>query len=136
MSFLRRRLHDVIRGRTLDAVLIRIVVNNRHRRAKVIVRGRRSGTPLKGSSLPRIIVRSVRALKAAVNQGRELEKQRMVMIEAIEIPRKKLTELFEEQKRYEIAEASRVAVGQKEERRKETMELDEIGGVTYTRKQK
>jgi flagellar biosynthesis chaperone FliJ len=73
-------------------------------------------------------------LKAVVTQGRDFEKQRAVMIEAIEIARQKLRELFEEQKRYEIAEVARLAAEQKEERRKETMELDEIGAVTFTRK--
>jgi hypothetical protein len=75
-------------------------------------------------------------LKAAVQRGRELEKQRQAMEAAIDIARQKLTELFAEQKRYEIAEAARLAAELKEEQRRETLELDEIGGVTHARKKK
>lgn len=73
-------------------------------------------------------------LKAAVRDGRALEKQRAVAIAAVEAARDKLAELFEEQKRYEIAAAHRQAAEDREERRRETIELDEVGGVTYTRK--
>ena len=73
-------------------------------------------------------------LKAAVREGRELEKHRKVMIEAVDAARVILTGLFEEQKRYELAEAARVETEKKETRRKETQELDEIGGVSYIRK--
>jgi hypothetical protein len=69
-----------------------------------------------------------------VKEGRELEKQRQIGTAAVEAARLKLTELFEEQKRYEIAEAARLEAEKKEERRRETIELDEVGGVTYTRK--
>ena len=75
-------------------------------------------------------------LKAAVREGRELEKQRQIAEAAVEAARQRLTELFEEQKRYEIAEAARIEAERKEERRKETMELDEVGGVTHARKRK
>ena len=46
----------------------------------------------------------------------------------------KLTELFEEQKRYEIAESARIEAEAKEERRRERIDLDEIGGVMFERK--
>jgi flagellar biosynthesis chaperone FliJ len=72
-------------------------------------------------------------LKAAVRDGRALEKQRAVAEAAVEAARAKLAELFEEQKRYEIAAAHRQAAEDREGRRKETIELDEVGGVTYTR---
>jgi flagellar biosynthesis chaperone FliJ len=73
-------------------------------------------------------------LKKAVIQGRELEKQRMVAVIAVELARDKLTELFEEQKRYEVAEAARVESEAREERRRERIQLDEFGGMTHERK--
>ena len=73
-------------------------------------------------------------LKAAIKRGRDLEKSRMVAEAAVEVARDKLAELFEEQKRYEIAEEARVEAEAREERRQETIELDEVGGVTYQRK--
>ncbi len=75
-------------------------------------------------------------IKEAVREGRELEKQRQIAMAAIEIARVKLTELFEEQKRYETAQAARIAAEEKEERHRETVELDEIGSVNFTRKKK
>jgi len=75
-------------------------------------------------------------LKEAVKVGRELDKQRQIAEAAIEASRLKLIELFEEQKRYEIAQTARLAAEEKEERHRETVELDEIGGVTYTRQKK
>ncbi len=75
-------------------------------------------------------------LRAAVKMERDLEKQRMTAISAVEIARAKLAELFEEQKRYEIAAAARLEAEQREERRRETIELDEIGSVSYSRKDK
>lgn len=72
-------------------------------------------------------------LKAAVITGRELEKQRQVAIDAVEVARDQLTELFEEQKRYEIAQASRLAAERREELRRETIELNEIGGMVHER---
>jgi hypothetical protein len=72
-------------------------------------------------------------LKQAVKQGRALERDRQIALAAVEAARDKLTELFEEQKRYEIAEAARIKVEEREELRRETAELDEIGGVTHER---
>jgi hypothetical protein len=73
-------------------------------------------------------------LKAAVKKGRELEKERQTAAHAVEIARDKLAQLFEEQKRYELAEAARLEAEAKEERRKERIELDEIGSVSFVRK--
>lgn len=72
-------------------------------------------------------------LKVAVQQGRTLEKQRLIAIAAVEAARAKLAELFEEQKRYEIAMAARLEAQQHEERRRETILLDEVGSVSYMR---
>jgi flagellar export protein FliJ len=73
-------------------------------------------------------------LKAAVQRGREMDKQRQIALAAVEVARDKLSELFEEQKRYEVAEADRIAAEIKEENRRETQELDEIGSVSFNRK--
>jgi flagellar biosynthesis chaperone FliJ len=73
-------------------------------------------------------------LKKAVQDGRELEKQREIAAAAVEIARQKLAVLFEEQKRYEIAEEMRIEAEEREERHRETIELDEIGSVRHVRK--
>lgn len=75
-------------------------------------------------------------VKTCIDQGRELEKQRHISMSAVDIAREKLSELFEEQKRYEIAEEQRLKTEQKEERRLETIEMDEIGSVGFVRKDK
>jgi flagellar biosynthesis chaperone FliJ len=73
-------------------------------------------------------------LKRIVAKGRELEKERQVAAHAVDLAHARLIELFEEQKRYEIAEAARLEAEAKEERRRERIDLDEVGGVTYTRR--
>jgi hypothetical protein len=72
-------------------------------------------------------------VKEAIRRGEMLQKQRWAVEEAVTGARDKLTELFEEQKRYEIAEANRIEIDEKKERQRETAELDEIGGVTHGR---
>jgi hypothetical protein len=72
-------------------------------------------------------------LRMAVQRGRALAFERLNAVAATNAARDKLTELFEEQKRYEIAEEARLEAELKEELRRETAELDEIGGVTYQR---
>jgi flagellar export protein FliJ len=67
-------------------------------------------------------------------KGRELEQARQVAAHAVDTARAKLSELFEEQKRYEIAEEARILAEEKEEQRRERISLDEIGGVTYERR--
>lgn len=73
-------------------------------------------------------------LKRAVQHGRQLEKDREVAAHAVEVARDQLNALFEEQKRYEIAEDARLTKAQQEETRRETIELDEIGSVFFARK--
>jgi flagellar FliJ protein len=73
-------------------------------------------------------------LKVAVIRGRKLALERLNAVVAVNAARDKLGELFEEQKRYEIAEEARIETELKEEQRRETIELDEIGGVTFQRK--
>ncbi len=73
-------------------------------------------------------------LKAINDKARELEKERKTMEQIVEQARTKLSMLFEEQKRYEIAEEARVAAEQKEERRRESIAFDEIGGTAHERR--
>jgi flagellar export protein FliJ len=72
-------------------------------------------------------------LKQAIRRARALAKERKIAEATVEAAREKLSELFEEQKRYEIAEAERIKTEEREELRRETAELDEIGGVTHER---
>jgi pyruvate/2-oxoacid:ferredoxin oxidoreductase alpha subunit len=72
--------------------------------------------------------------KAMVAQGRALEKERQTAVAAVRIAQDKLSELFETQKRYEIAEAQRIDAATRAEMRRETLALDEIGGVMHERK--
>ena len=73
-------------------------------------------------------------LQQMIGQGRVLEKERQTAAMAVKIAQDKLAELFEEQKRYEIAEAQRIEKANSEERRRETIELDEVGSVAYERR--
>jgi len=75
-------------------------------------------------------------VKKALRRSRELEKERVVAAKAVEIARERLAEVFEEQKRYEIAEEQRSEEERREELRQETIELDEIGSVFHVRKKK
>jgi len=70
----------------------------------------------------------------AVARARELEKQRQTAQAAVEIARDKLSQLFEEQKRYELAAAARREAERQEELKRETQELDEIGGEGFRRR--
>lgn len=73
-------------------------------------------------------------LKKVIVEGRELEKERETASLAVKIAHDKLAELFEEQKRYEIAEEQRIESEEAEARHRETKTLDEIGGVMHERK--
>lgn len=73
-------------------------------------------------------------LRWAVEYSRELEREREIAEKAVEAARDRMAELFEEQKRYEIAEARRLEKEKQEEQKRETIELDEIGSITHQRK--
>jgi hypothetical protein len=73
-------------------------------------------------------------LEAAVIKAKILEKDREAAAIAVDIARAKLAELFEEQKRYEIAQQAREAAELAEEQKRERMTLDEVSSVQYTRK--
>ncbi|MDR3424408.1 MAG: hypothetical protein P4M13_04930 [Alphaproteobacteria bacterium] len=72
-------------------------------------------------------------LKNMIIKGQALEKDRQMAALAVKIAQDRLAVLFEDQKRYETAEAQRLEEEAKEERRLETIELDEIGGVRHER---
>lgn len=75
-------------------------------------------------------------VKFAIVRTQELEKSRKAAESAVEMARDRLAQLFEEQKRYEIAIENRKAEIKKEENRRETVTFDEIGSVSYARKMK
>lgn len=75
-------------------------------------------------------------LRAAVLRGRALEKERLANFAAVETARDKLAETFAEQKRYEQAESARIESLRKEESRRETATLDEVGSIRWRRKNK
>ena len=72
-------------------------------------------------------------IKASIELGRFYEKERQTASDAVEIARNQLSELFEEQKRYEIAEESWIASVQLEERKRETNQMDEVGSIGFIR---
>jgi tRNA U34 5-carboxymethylaminomethyl modifying enzyme MnmG/GidA len=72
-------------------------------------------------------------LKQMIEKGRALETERQTAELAVKMAQEKLAELFEEQKRFETAEAQRIEEEAKIERHLETLELDEIGGTRHER---
>jgi hypothetical protein len=73
-------------------------------------------------------------LKTLIVQERALEKERQTAAMAVKIAQDRLAELFEEQKRYEIAEEQRIETETREELRRERLNLDEIGSIMHERK--
>ncbi len=75
-------------------------------------------------------------IKEATVKSRALEKKRKTAEMAVQIALDKMAELFEEQKRYEIAEENRIEEERREEARKERITLDEIGSIGFVRKKR
>jgi len=73
-------------------------------------------------------------IKKALAQMALYEKKRKTAEIAVNLSLDKLAELFEEQKRYEIAEENRIEAEKHEERRQERLTLDEVGSVSFSRK--
>ena len=73
-------------------------------------------------------------VKRALKRGQQLGRDRQAAEAAVLAARDKLAELFEEQKRYEIAASNRDAAQRKEIAQRERIELDEIGGVSHERR--
>lgn len=75
-------------------------------------------------------------VKRALMQREGLERKRRACEYAAKLAHDKLAEVFEEQKRYEIAEQNRIEEEEREELRRETHTLDEVGSISYIRKKK
>lgn len=75
-------------------------------------------------------------LQQCVIKEELLQKKRRTAELALGYARDKLAELFEGQKRYELAEQARLEEEARVEAQKETQRLDEIGSVSFVRKKK
>jgi flagellar export protein FliJ len=75
-------------------------------------------------------------LRAYLNKMQFYQRKRNSLEYAVNIARDKLAELFEEQKRYEIALQNRREEEAREELRQETHVLDEVGSVGYLRRKR
>lgn len=75
-------------------------------------------------------------VKRALRQREGLERKKKAAEYAVQLALDKLAEVFEEQKRYEIAEQNRLEQAAQEEQRRETQMLDEVGSVSFIRKKK
>ncbi|MDD3181697.1 MAG: hypothetical protein PHD48_02685 [Alphaproteobacteria bacterium] len=75
-------------------------------------------------------------VKRALMQKEGLERKRRAAELAVKLAHEKLTEVFEEQKRYEIAQQNRIDEAEREELRRETLTLDEVGSISFIRKKK
>lgn len=75
-------------------------------------------------------------VKVALKKMEELEKRKRAAEIAVSLAHDKLAEVFEEQKRYELAEKNRLEEEEREEQRRETHVLDEVGSISFTRKMK
>ncbi len=72
-------------------------------------------------------------LRRAIDEAQALEEQRRKALEAFDLAHAKLTELFEEQKRYEVAERNRLGLERRKQDRRESATLDELGQTTFLR---
>lgn len=75
-------------------------------------------------------------LAESVTKRKKLEKKRITAVRAVELALDKLAEMFEEQKRYEIAQTQRDLEEMREEAARETKILDEVGSVGFIRQKK
>ncbi len=83
---------------------------------------------------PELAVTYGEFIKWSIKRAQELERQRETAAKAVNIAREKLAELFEGQKRYEIAESNRLEEERLEQLRQETLYMDEVGSVAHERK--
>ncbi len=75
-------------------------------------------------------------LQKTIQEERALAHDRVAAVQAVRTAQDRLLELFEEQKRYEIAETQRIEAEKRETNRRETIDLDEIGSIAHQRKQR
>ena len=73
-------------------------------------------------------------LKASTDRRRYLEGEKDKAALAVQAAHTILIQLFEEQKRYEIAETARLEAEARAEQRDEKIQLDEVGSVQFARK--
>ena len=72
-------------------------------------------------------------IKSAIELGRILDKEKIVAAAAVEVARQKLSELFEEQKRYEIAREQRLEQQRQLEKQRENKFFDDVGSTGFIR---
>lgn len=84
--------------------------------------------------LPEMALTYGEYVKTSLQQEALLMKKRRTAEMAVNAALDKLAELFEEQKRYELAERNRIEEEEREEARRETITLDEVGSIGFTRK--
>jgi flagellar protein FliJ len=75
-------------------------------------------------------------LDESLKKKKALEKRKTAAVMAVNLTRDRLAEVFEEQKRYELAEKNRIEEEEREEQRQETHTLDEVGSVSFIRGKK
>lgn len=75
-------------------------------------------------------------LKQCLKKEALLNRKKRTAEQAVDIAHERLAELFEEQKRYEIAQRQREEEEAREEAVRETKTLDEVGSISFIRKHK
>jgi len=75
-------------------------------------------------------------VKNVIKKMEVLEKKKKAAEYAVDIAHQRLAEVFEEQKRYELAEQNRIEEEEREQQRRETHTLDEVGSISFIRKKK
>ena len=75
-------------------------------------------------------------VKRALTLREGLERKRRAAEYAVKLAHDKLAEVFEEQKRYEIAEQNRIDEEERLEQHRETLTLDEVGSISFVRRRK
>ncbi|MGE4351312.1 MAG: hypothetical protein AB7E52_03895 [Bdellovibrionales bacterium] len=75
-------------------------------------------------------------IKRALAQREGLERKRRAAEHAVNLAHEKMAFLFEEQKRYEIAEENRLEEEERIEQQRERKTLDEIGSISFVRRKK
>lgn len=73
-------------------------------------------------------------IKESLKKEKLLDRKRRTADQAVSLAHDKLSELFEEQKRYEIAQRQREEEEAREEAVRETKTLDEVGSIGFIRK--
>ena len=75
-------------------------------------------------------------VKRTLREMEGLQRKRKAAELAVSFALEKLAEVYEEQKRYELAEQNRIEEEEREEQQRERHTLDEVGSVSFIRKRK